>query len=127
MKFAIFASLFLVAGCTAQPEPIVDTKGVNMAAYAVDLEECRQYATQVPVMTGVAKGTAAARLMNWRRVVMRSVISLFLLAKLKGSMEPKQSFRGRLATLILLHRQLSFASAVTICVRPAPLVGPVKL
>jgi hypothetical protein len=59
MKFAIFASLFVVGGCTAQPEPIVDTKGVNMTAYAVDLEECREYATQVPVMTGVAKGTAA--------------------------------------------------------------------
>jgi outer membrane lipoprotein SlyB len=45
-------------GCSSHPEPIVDTKGVNMAQYQRDLEECQQYAKQVNPAEGVARGAA---------------------------------------------------------------------
>lgn len=48
-----------IAGCAAQPDPIIDTKGVDMAAYRRDLAECRQYANEVPMAAGAAKGAAA--------------------------------------------------------------------
>jgi outer membrane lipoprotein SlyB len=48
-----------VAGCAAQPDPIIDTKGVDLAAYRRDLAECRQYANEVPMAAGAAKGAAA--------------------------------------------------------------------
>ncbi len=47
-----------LAGCAAHPEPIVDTKGVNMSAYETDLEECSVYADQIQTEKGVAKGAA---------------------------------------------------------------------
>ena len=40
-------------------DPIVDTKGVNAAAYQGDLVECRQYAEQVGVVARSAGGAAA--------------------------------------------------------------------
>src|SRR4051812_18556852 len=49
----------LMAGCSAHPDPIVDTKGVNMAGYERDLAECKQYGSQIHASQGVAKGTAA--------------------------------------------------------------------
>jgi hypothetical protein len=48
-----------LTGCAAQPNPIIDTKGVNMAAYNRDLAECRHYAEQVPMANGAAKGAVA--------------------------------------------------------------------
>lgn len=48
-----------VAACAAQPDPIIDTKGVDLAAYRRDLAECRRYADEVPMGTGAAKGAAA--------------------------------------------------------------------
>lgn len=47
-----------LAGCAAHPEPIIDTKGVNMAAYETDLEECSVYADEIQTEKGVAKGAA---------------------------------------------------------------------
>lgn len=47
-----------LAGCAAHPEPIVDTKGVNMATYETDLAECSVYADQIQTEKGVAKGAA---------------------------------------------------------------------
>ena len=47
-----------LCGCTAHPEPIIDTRGVNMAAYEADLEECRSYSQQIRTSKGVAKGAA---------------------------------------------------------------------
>jgi hypothetical protein len=49
----------LAAGCTAHPEPIVDTKGVDLAAYHRDLDECQKYAAQIDPAKGVAKGAVA--------------------------------------------------------------------
>jgi hypothetical protein len=51
--------LALSAGCASHPDPIIDTKGVNMARYEVDLRECRAYAEEVSVAGGAAKGAAA--------------------------------------------------------------------
>lgn len=51
-------ALAVLAGCAAHPEPIVDTKGVDMSRYETDLEECSVYADQVHMEKGVAKGAA---------------------------------------------------------------------
>ena len=48
----------LLAACSAQPDPIIDTKGVNMTVYEQDLADCRLYADQVPVASGVTKSAA---------------------------------------------------------------------
>ena len=52
-------ALALHAGCASHPEPIIDTKGVNMAHYEADLADCQDYADQVRIEKGVAKGTVA--------------------------------------------------------------------
>jgi len=44
--------------CSSHPEPIVDTKGVDMTQYQTDLAECQSYAEQIDPATGVAKGAA---------------------------------------------------------------------
>lgn len=49
----------LIAGCAGNTGPIIDTKGVNMSAYEVDLAECQTYVAQVNTGAGVAKGAAA--------------------------------------------------------------------
>ncbi len=59
MKRLLAIAAVLASGCTAHPEPIIDTKGVNMAAYQRDLAECQQYAAQINPATGVAKGAVA--------------------------------------------------------------------
>jgi len=56
---AVAIAFVLSAGCASHPDPIVDTKGVNMAQYEIDLRECRQYADEVSVAGGAAKGAAA--------------------------------------------------------------------
>ena len=55
-------SALLLAGCSSSPDPIIDTKGVNMTVYEEDLAECRTYAEQVDVGSGVGKsaGVGAA-------------------------------------------------------------------
>ena len=50
--------LVLITGCASHPDPIIDTKGVDMAKYEKDLTECRQYQDQVSVTEGAAKGAA---------------------------------------------------------------------
>ncbi len=55
----VFAAITaLVAGCASHPDPIIDTKGVNMAQYEQDLSECKSYADNVSVAEGSAKGAA---------------------------------------------------------------------
>lgn len=49
------ASLLLLAACAAQNyNPVIDTKGVNMAKYQQDLSECRALAAQVDGNTDTA-------------------------------------------------------------------------
>jgi outer membrane lipoprotein SlyB len=59
MNCRVLAGLVLLAGCASHPDPIVDTKGVNMAAYERDLAECKTYAGQIQPAVGVAKGAVA--------------------------------------------------------------------
>ncbi len=49
---------FVVAGCAAHPEPIVDTKGVDPAQLARDWADCEAYTTEINVSEGVARGSA---------------------------------------------------------------------
>jgi hypothetical protein len=57
LSYAVW--LGLAAGCAANPNPIIDTQGVDMARYERDLAECQGYRDQIPTEVGVAKGTAA--------------------------------------------------------------------
>lgn len=57
MTIAIAATL--AAGCAANRQPIIDTKGVDMRAYQQDLAECQAYESQVRVEQGAAKGAVA--------------------------------------------------------------------
>ncbi len=67
MRSACSIALFLTlsflavaaAGCAAHPDPIVDTKGVNLDALAQDWDECEVYKDEIIVTKGVVKGTAA--------------------------------------------------------------------
>jgi len=59
-KFIGFtAAVVVLAGCSAHPDPIIDTRGVNMTVYEQDLSDCKSYAEKVPVASGVAKSAAA--------------------------------------------------------------------
>ncbi len=49
----------LLAACSSAPGPIVDTKGVDMAKYHADLEDCEGFAEQVKIERGMARGAAA--------------------------------------------------------------------
>ncbi len=59
-RFALVVAI-LISGCTAQQQAenvIVDTKGVNINAYELDLSECTDYAEQVSVAEKVAVSAA---------------------------------------------------------------------
>ena len=49
----------VAAGCAAHPDPIVDTKGIDMDAYATDWDECEEFTEQILIAKGIIKGTAA--------------------------------------------------------------------
>lgn len=51
--------LILAVACSGTPRPIVDTKGVDMAQYRQDLAECQQYAREVDIAAGTARGAGA--------------------------------------------------------------------
>ena len=66
MKHLTYLLCFcLVSGCiatqsgsifNASGQPIVDTKGVNMAQYELDLEECSTFAEDISTGKSIAKG-----------------------------------------------------------------------
>jgi len=59
-NFTLATCVFAIqTGCASHPEPIIDTKGVNMAHYEADLADCQSYADQVRIEKGVAKGAVA--------------------------------------------------------------------
>jgi hypothetical protein len=53
------AVTMVLAACAAHPGPVIDTRGVDMTAYRRDLAECQQYAAQVNMAAGAAKGAVA--------------------------------------------------------------------
>lgn len=54
--FALVLGALLVGGCAAHPDPIIDMKGVNPDALAVDWDECEVYTEEVLISKGVTKG-----------------------------------------------------------------------
>lgn len=46
------------AACAANPDPIVDMRGVDPVLYEQDLADCKQYTRQIQTEVGVAKGAA---------------------------------------------------------------------
>ena len=46
-------------GCTAHPDPIIDTRGVDLVAYEDDMADCASYGQQIHIEQGVVKGAAA--------------------------------------------------------------------
>jgi outer membrane lipoprotein SlyB len=59
MRPLLVITALALSACSAHPDPIVDTTGVNMTVYAEDLEECKSFAGQIDPGTGMAKGAAA--------------------------------------------------------------------
>jgi len=55
----IIALALTCAGCSAHPEPIIDTKGVNQTVYEQDLAECSEFAEAIEYGDGMARGAAA--------------------------------------------------------------------
>ncbi len=51
--------LAVTLGCSSHPDPIIDTRGVDMTVYAQDLAECREYSEQIDPASGMTKGAAA--------------------------------------------------------------------
>ena len=54
---ALIASL-AITGCAAQPDPIIDTKGVDPELLAEDWDECEAYTEEIIIAEGVGKGAA---------------------------------------------------------------------
>ena len=54
----IWLVALFVAGCAANPEPIIDTKGVDPELLAEDMAECEAYTEQISVAEGAGKGAA---------------------------------------------------------------------
>ena len=50
--------LAITTACSSHPDPIIDTRGVDMTVYAQDLRECREYAEQIDPASGISKGAA---------------------------------------------------------------------
>ena len=53
---ALVAAIALAGGCAAQPDPIIDMKGVDLDQFEEDWDECEEYTDEVLVARGVAKG-----------------------------------------------------------------------
>ena len=55
--YIVIAAISL-AGCSSHPDPIVDTRGVNMTVYEEDLADCEGYSDQVHIENGMVRGAA---------------------------------------------------------------------
>lgn len=54
----VAALALCLAGCAANPDPIVDMRGVDPVLYEQDLADCRTYTREIQTEVGVAKGAA---------------------------------------------------------------------
>lgn len=60
IKRLMITELWLVlAGCAANPDPIIDKKGVDEAMFAQDWAECEAYSEEIDIEKGIAKGAAS--------------------------------------------------------------------
>jgi len=51
-------TLMLAAGCAANPDPIIDMRGVDKDEYERDWQECEAYTDEVVMAKGIAKGAS---------------------------------------------------------------------
>ena len=65
--YLVFSLLMIsISGCVANSsssilegsKPIIDTKGVNMSQYEIDLEECSSFSEDISTGKSIAKGAA---------------------------------------------------------------------
>jgi len=49
---------FLIAGCAAHPDPIIDMQGVDPNSLAKDWQECEAYTQEILISEGIMKGGA---------------------------------------------------------------------
>ncbi len=54
----MIAAGFILAGCAAHPDPIIDKMGVDEEDFAQDWSECEAYSEEVVIAKGVGKGAA---------------------------------------------------------------------
>ncbi|MEE8539861.1 MAG: hypothetical protein V3S54_08590 [Woeseiaceae bacterium] len=57
-RLVITAAGLILAGCAANPKPIIDKQGVNEEIFAQDWAECEAYSEEIDIGKGIAKGTA---------------------------------------------------------------------
>ena len=58
MRVFLATSALIFSACASHPDPIIDSRGVNMAQYEADLAECKSFADEISVTEGTAKGAA---------------------------------------------------------------------
>ena len=57
IRIGLFATcIAALVGCAANPDPIIDMKGVDLDRYEEDWDECEAYTEEVLVARGVVKG-----------------------------------------------------------------------
>jgi len=57
-RVVIIAAGLILAGCAANPKPIIDKQGVNEEIFTQDWAECEAYSEEIEIGKGIAKGTA---------------------------------------------------------------------
>jgi outer membrane lipoprotein SlyB len=57
-SYAAIMIALATGGCAANPDPIIDTKGVDPEQLAEDWEECEAYTEEIVIAKGVGKGAA---------------------------------------------------------------------
>jgi outer membrane lipoprotein SlyB len=55
----ILITTTVTCGCVAHPEPIIDTRGLDMAHYDSDMADCETYGQIIKIEQGIAKGAVA--------------------------------------------------------------------
>jgi outer membrane lipoprotein SlyB len=58
LPLALTLVVATLGACSSHPDPIIDSKGVNMTVYEEDLAECKSYSEQIDPSKGMAKGAA---------------------------------------------------------------------
>jgi len=59
LRIVITAALLgVLAGCAANPDPIIDRRGTDPERFAEDWSECETYSYEVSIAEGTAKGAA---------------------------------------------------------------------
>ncbi len=57
-RLIITAAGIILAGCAANPKPIIDKQGVDEQIFAQDWAECEVYSEEIDIGKGIAKGAA---------------------------------------------------------------------